>query len=366
MSIIIFIIILGVLVISHEFGHFIVARLFNIRVDEFGFGYPPRALKLFKKGDTTYTLNWLPFGGFVKIFGEDPSDENTNGPDRERSFVHKPWYAQALVLVAGVVANLVVAWILFAVGFMSGLPTSVSTEKNISHVQNPHLVITGLTKDAPAEKANLKIGDSIDMLTAGSDSLSSPNPETLSTFVTSHAKEPINVTYTRGKSAPAVVSVTAQEGIVKDKAIVGISMDMVGTLQLPFFKALLESATLTLSLTKDTAVSLGKLLVDSVKGRADLSSISGPVGIVGIVGDAYSFGFVYLLSFTALISINLVIINLIPFPALDGGRLLFVIIEKIKGSRINPKVANTLNAVGFFLLIALMLVVTYHDILKLI
>ncbi|MDQ5962088.1 MAG: regulator of sigma protease [Patescibacteria group bacterium] len=119
-------------------------------------------------------------------------------------------------------------------------------------------------------------------------------------------------------------------------------------------------------MTKGTAVSLAVLVRDAFLGRADVNTLSGPVGIVGIVGDAADFGFVYLMSFTALISINLAIINLIPFPALDGGRLLFLLIEKIKGSRISPRISNTLNTVGFFILIALMLVVTYHDIVKLV
>src|SRR6185436_12247927 len=105
MNILIFFIILAVLVITHEFGHFIAAKKSGIRVDEFGFGFPPRALKLFRKGETDYTLNWIPFGGFVKIFGENPDEENTNGPDRARSFVHKPARVQAMVLVAGVFFN---------------------------------------------------------------------------------------------------------------------------------------------------------------------------------------------------------------------------------------------------------------------
>lgn len=364
MSIILFIIILAVLVISHEFGHFIVARAFGIRVDEFGFGYPPRAFKLFKKGDTTYTVNWLPFGGFVKIFGENPDEENTNGPDKARSFVHKPRYAQALVLVAGVVANLILAWILFSVGFMAGLPSSAENIPKGARVENIHLVITSVSPDSPAEEAGLLAGDSIIAIADKEVRIEKPTASDLQQFVVAHAPDELTLTYSR-KQAEKSVALSPKDGITPDHPAIGISMDMIGTLKLPFFRALGEGARLTARLTKDTVASLGNLIGGAFTGTAHLSDVTGPVGIVGVVGDAYKFGLLYLLSFTALISINLAIINLIPFPALDGGRLLFLLIEKIKGSRMNPKVSNTINAVGFFLLIALMLVVTYHDIAKL-
>src|SRR3989344_3320308 len=127
MSILIFVVILLVLVLVHEFGHFFTAKKFGIREDEFGFGFPPKLFGI-KKGETEYTFNLLPIGGFVKIFGEDPNEENINGPDASRSFVHKAKWKQAIVLVAGVFANFLLAWLLFSIGFMSGLPASVSSE----------------------------------------------------------------------------------------------------------------------------------------------------------------------------------------------------------------------------------------------
>ena len=144
-----------------------------------------------------------------------------------------------------------------------------------------------------------------------------------------------------------------------------ISMDNIGTAKLPVLRAFWEGLRLDAYLTKSTVAGLFGLIVGGIKGKASLSSIAGPVGIVGIVGDAYKFGLVYLLSFTVLISVNLMIINLIPFPALDGGRLLFLLIEKIKGSRMNPKFANVANTVGFAILIIFMLLVTYNDVIKL-
>ena len=142
-------------------------------------------------------------------------------------------------------------------------------------------------------------------------------------------------------------------------------MDEIGIEKLPFFKALNEGMRLSIYTFKNTAYGLYSLIKDALRGHGDLSAVTGPVGLVGVVGDAYQFGFVYLLSFTALISINLAVVNLLPFPALDGGRLFFLLIEKIKGSRINPKFFNIANMVGFGILILFMIIVTYHDVVKL-
>ena len=167
------------------------------------------------------------------------------------------------------------------------------------------------------------------------------------------AKEPIELT------------VMPEPGKDGGPAMVGISMDTIGTLKLPIHKAIWEGAKLTWGVTVGTVEGFWNLIKTAVVGKADMSTLTGPVGIVGVVGDAAKFGFVYLLSFTALISINLAVINLVPFPALDGGRLLFLLIEKIKGSRIKPEIANWVNAVGFGLLMILMVFITYHDIVKL-
>lgn len=365
MSIFLFFVILLVLVLVHEFGHFIVAKKNGIRVDEFGFGFPP---KLFGKkwGETIYSFNLIPFGGFVKIFGENPDDESISGPDKERSFVNKPKYIQAAVLFAGVFFNFLLAWLLLSFGFMSGLPTSLASSPKGTVLENQNLVITGVTKDSPAELGGLKTGDKILSLTSEQEVLTDGNltPEAVQTFISSKLNQEIGFTVGRGETEEKIL-VTTKEGMVAGKAMVGIGLDTIGTLQLPVHKALWQGFKNTYTLTWHTALSLGKLAKDAVMGQADMSSITGPVGIVGIVGDAYQFGFAYLLSFAALISVNLAVINLIPFPALDGGRLLFLLIEKIKGSPIRPKIANMLNLAGFALLLILMGIVTWHDIAKL-
>ncbi|MEI6580565.1 MAG: RIP metalloprotease RseP [bacterium] len=378
MNILIFVIILLVLVLVHEFGHFFTAKRFGIRVDEFGFGFPPKLFS-WKRGETEYSINALPFGGFVKIFGEniDEADlvevgfldkkETPQKVDFERSLISKPKYKQAIVLFAGIFANFLLAWFLFSICFISGLPTSVSSQPKGYTLENVNLVIVSVLPKSPAENAGIKGGDKIVSVKSGKDSLLVDlNPDTLKSFIVSHPNEKIEFGYTRGKDkniyTTNVILVSATAG---DKPSIGIAMDLIGTAKLPVLRAFWEGLKLDWNVTKGTVVGLYTLIASGIQGKGSFSSVTGPVGMVSIVGDAYKFGFVYLMSFMALISVNLAIINLIPFPALDGGRLLFLLIEKIKGSRINPKIANTANMVGFAILIILMLLVTYHDVIKL-
>jgi len=366
MNILIFIIILFVLVVSHEFGHYIVAKKSGIRVDEFSFGFPPKIIGK-KIGETTWNLNLLPLGGYVKIHGENPDEESISGPDSNRSFVNKPKYIQALVLLAGITMNLLVAWILLSIGFMSGLPTSVSEVPKGSIVVNQALTITSVLPNSPAEKGGLKTGDKILSLKTKSDAIelqpASINAESVKSYINSHNNEEVNVLIVRGKESKNIFVIP--EINQNNNAMIGISMDEIGILKLPIHKALWEGLELTWGVTVATVLGFYDLIRSAILGQADMSALTGPVGIVGIVGDAAKFGFIYLLSFTALISINLAVLNLIPFPALDGGRLLFLLIEKIKGSRIKPQIANMVNMIGFGLLMVLMVFITYHDIVKL-
>ncbi len=373
MNILIFFIILLVLVLVHEFGHFFSAKKFGIKVDEFGFGFPPKLFGI-KRGETEYTFNLLPLGGFVKIFGENPDDENTNGPEAHRSFVNKPKWQQAIVLFAGVFANFLLAWILFSFGFMSGLPTSVINSKLKGYeLEDVNIMIVSVLPDSPAFNAGFKSGDkiiSMKNLSAkkeGDDNFTSDiSLETVQSIIVSSPNEEIEIGYIRGKndnlSFTIVKPVSFKPGM---EPKIGIGMDEIGIARLPIWLALKEGMNLTLFVTKSTALGLYGLILDGIRGQGSFATIAGPVGLVGIIGDAYEFGFAYLLSFTALISINLAIINLIPIPALDGGRLFFLLIEKIKGSRINPKVFNIVNTIGFGILLLLMILVTYHDIIKL-
>jgi regulator of sigma E protease len=363
MTIVIFLIILAVLILSHELGHFLIAKWAGIRVDEFGLGFPPRAVS-FKRGETIYSLNWIPFGGFVRIFGESLDEESLTGPDSARSMANKPRLVQAAVLVAGVSFNIILAWLLISVGFMYGLPTSAGQSGTV--VENARLMVTSVLPDSPAATAGLKPGDIIVGIDSERVILKPVTVESVQQFLGSHDNKQVNLSYVRGSELATTTAVVPTAGVVEGKPAIGISMDMVGTLKLPPHRALWQGIIFTGQLTKATAIGLANFFSGLFRGQEGiLASVTGPVGLVGLVGDANELGFVYLLSFTAIISINLAVLNLIPFPALDGGRLLFLTIEAVKGSRLKPQVANTMNVIGFMLLIGLMLVITFSDIARL-
>lgn len=364
------------MVLVHEFGHFFSAKKFGIKVEEFGFGFPPKLFS-FKKGETEYSLNLLPFGGFVKILGEsvDEADfvevgflDNKETPEKielaKRSLAYRPKWQQAIVLFAGIFANFLLAWFLFSVGFMWGLPTSANSPIAKDKLQNISLEIISVAANSPAEKAGLKSGDKIVNIKLDNNFTTYVSPETVRSVVVGSLGKEVDIGYTRGQSKDiAIAKVIPKE--TDGTLAIGISMDQIGTLKLPFFSAIWQGLVLDWSVTKSTAVGLYTLVAGAIMGKGSFADVTGPVGMVSIVGEAYHFGFAYLLSFAALISVNLAIINLIPFPALDGGRLFFLLVEKIKGSRINPKVANTANMIGFSILVLLMLVITYHDVAKL-
>ncbi len=359
MSLIIFLIILSALVIVHEIGHFSVAKFFRIRVDEFGLGYPPRAAKLFSWKGSDFTLNWLPFGGFVKIFGEnyvDDTGEPLSADLPQDSFQSKNRGIQASVLAAGVFGNFLFAWFLISLGFVTGLPAPQGLDLPIS---NPHTVITLVLPGSPAEMAGLKSGDAILSLSR-EEQISGLAPEELSQFIASSLR-PLTFEVDRGGVVSEKV-VTPREGIIENQPAVGISMETIGTVKLPFFRAIWEGLKTTTHLTIATAQAIWDLISKAVIGKANLASVTGPVGIVGLVSDTRELGFSYLLTFTALLSINLAIINLMPFPALDGGRLLFVAIEAVSRKRVPARVFNTINTLGFALLIFLMILITIHDV----
>ncbi len=285
--------------------------------------------------------------------------------------VNKPKWQQILVLVAGISFNIIFAWLIISIGFMAGLPTPVD-QYPAGHFTDVKIVVTGIESGSPAEKAGFKVGDAIVSLHSTIDpafgdtrptDLVSKTVEDIQKFINDHKGSEISVSYSEG-SVTGVYKVTPVEGIVSGKAAIGVGLDNIGNLQLPVHLAFYEGAKLTYDLTGRIAFGLKDFLTNIFIGKADLKQVTGPVGIVGLVGDASSRGIAYLLSFVAFISLNLAVVNLLPFPALDGGRVLFVIIEAIKRSPIKPKVANAFNTVGFALLLLLMLVITFHDLLK--
>lgn len=366
MTIILFLLVLGALVFVHELGHFLAAKKLGVRVDEFALGFPP---KLFgkKKGETTYVLNLLPIGGYVKIHGEDPNEESISGADSGRSFANKPWWAQSIILVAGVFGNILFAWMLFTIGFMIGMPTAI-TPADRDLVQNPHVEIISMVPDGPGARAGLIAGDTIHSIAGNGNRIEGEalTPESIALLIASGEGKEVTIEYLRG-GEKATLSVTPEKGISKESpesAVVGMVMAMTGITQYGFLEAVREGLFMTIEKTKDVAVGLGAFFAGAFTGSADLSEVTGPVGIVGLVGDASRLGLIYLITFTAFISLNLAVINVLPFPALDGGRLLFVLAEAIRGKRISSKIMNMTNGIGLIILLGLIALVTVSDISK--
>ncbi len=363
MSILLFLGVLFVLILVHEWGHFIVAKKTGMKVDEFGIGFPP---KLFGKKwhGTEYTFNLLPIGGFVRIKGENAEDVTEDGKIDEDSFAAKSKLAQVAVLIAGVTMNVILAWLIFVGVFMYGLSTVVD-ESTAS--DSAELIITQVLENTPASDMQIPLGAKIQKVSSGDDMLSQLTPSSFQSFVQSHTQEDIAITYYH-TGETVTKKVQPKTDIINDNQdtfAVGVALSLVEKVSFSPLEAV-KKATFT---TWQTLVAITKgissLLIDTVKGTADFSEISGPVGIVSLVGDAAKFGVVSVLMFMAIISLNLAVINMLPFPALDGGRLLMVGIETLLKKPINPAWVGFINLVGFVLLIALMVAVTYNDILKL-
>lgn len=361
MSVIIFLGVLFVLILVHEWGHFIVAKKTGMRVDEFAIGFPPKLFGI-KKGETEYTINALPIGGFVRIYGENPATEEATA-DEPRSFSARPYWAQALVLIAGVTMNVIFAWILFAATFMIGVPTAV--EESMA-TPDSVLYVAGVLPDSPLAD-QISAGAEIKSIASSNDVLNSPLPSTFISFVQSHPAEELSIVYTSNGEEKSV-SVTPVVGLLKSDegvAAIGVSVTLVEVVKQPFFTAFGSAFVTTWNGLKGITVGLFSLMSDSIKGTADFSQVAGPVGIVGLVGDAAKYGLTALLTFTAMISLNLAVINMLPIPALDGGRLVFVAIEAITRRKINPVWTGRVNLIGFALLMILMVVVTWNDIARL-
>lgn len=359
MSVLLFIVILVALILVHEFGHFVVAKLSGMRVDEFGIGYPPKAWS-FKKGETEYSLNWLPFGGFVRIFGEDAED----GGDDTRAFFRKPRALQALTLIAGIAMNMVFAYLLLVIVLGIGAPRALEPQE-VASVPDAYVLVSSIMPGSPAEEAGFEPGDRIVSARAGEEVFTSADSQAFTQFVGSHE----NITFTlENRGEEREVTATPRAGLSAehpDRKVLGVGVASVGTVKTPWLEAPAEALALTATLTYETAVGLLKFFGSIFTLSADLAQVSGPVGIAGAVGDASSSGIAQLLTLTAVISINLALINLLPIPALDGGRLLFVAIESVIRRPLPRSFQNVVNTVGFVALIILMLVVTASDIWKL-
>jgi regulator of sigma E protease len=363
LTIVVFILILGLLIFVHELGHFITAKRAGIKVEEFGFGFPPRIFGI-KKGETLYSLNLLPLGGFVRIHGEEgkPTDkQSANDSDKKRAFYNKPIRTRAGILIAGVTMNLLLAAFLLSIGYWLGLPAMVDDQA--TGLEGMKVQITQVVFDSPAGQADIKIGDTIKELTFGGQLLKVSQVEQMQKFVDTYRGEEITVVIQRGNEI-LEKTLVPRVNPPENEGPLGIGLARTAIVSYPWYRALFMGVTSTVNLTWIIIVALGSILWQLIMTGRLAIEIAGPVGIFNLTGQAAQLGFIYILQLTALISINLAIINILPFPALDGGRLLFLAIEKIKGSPVSQKIERTAHTVGFMILIILMIAVTWRDVVR--
>ncbi|MFH0803770.1 MAG: site-2 protease family protein, partial [Candidatus Tagabacteria bacterium] len=288
MSIVLFIIILAILVLSHELGHFIFARLNKVRVEEFGFGFPPRLLGV-KKGETLYSINALPLGGFVKIYGE-----NGENGENERSFGSKSLSVRALILAAGVLFNLLLAWPALTTGYLMGAPVSIeNNEISGGTLSNKGVMIIQVQENTPAESVGLKPGDYILRLAGNGEILDVLGIKAAQNFIANHAGSEIQINYSRGGKEFSVKA-TPLKNPAAGKGSLGIAMDYVGLIKLPFFRAVWEGLKTTINLIGAVGKAFFYFFVDIFTKREGLAQVGGPVRIFGIVADAGQSGFIFI------------------------------------------------------------------------
>ena len=379
---ILFIVVLGILVFIHEAGHFVTARRNGITCHEFGFGFPPRLGGVYKDaktgkwkliignkeymGDKTlYSLNWIPLGGFVRIKGEDGENKD---PD---SFVSKSTWVRFKVLSGGVFMNFVLAWVLFSIIAMVGI-TEISGEQSKyakiidkSRVQVNTVQKKGKDgKESPASKMGFSVGDFIEKVCISSGACYEiANVDDLISIAKENAGKEVTMFGDTGKEK------FVRKGVLRDLedgAPLGVSIAQTVKVSYPPHIALWEGLKKTYFSTYMTLRAFGQIITSLVSGNGmpEGMSVAGPVGIAQMTGRAFDMGFIVLLNLMAMLSLNLGIINILPIPALDGGRILFLFIEKIKGSPVDAKIEGYIHGISFFILIALMLLVTAKDILS--
>ena len=371
LTIIIFIAVLSLLVFAHEMGHFWVARRFGLRPKEFGFGMPPRVFGIYKDktgkwkktrgskevtdaGDTIYSINWLPLGGFVSL-GED--DVATDDPNH---FHNKPAWQRFLILVSGVSMNVVLAAVLISFGLMIGLPQTINETDHAAKVTNRQIQIIEVLPDSIASKGGIEVNDVV----LGIDGNNFYNSAELQDYVDAKIDNEIVYHIKRGqddlelKLTPRIREDTKKGGI-------GIGIVDTGIVKYSFFQAIWNGIKTTLFLTWYIALAFYELIKGLVTGQGLSVELGGPVRIAQITGDAARMGLPYLINFSALLSINLAIINILPFPALDGGRILFIFLEKIIGRPVKKELEGAIHYIGFILLMILIVLITYKDIARL-
>lgn len=326
-----------VLIIAHELGHFLAAKAFGVFVPEFGIGFPPKLVGK-KFGETEYTVNALPLGGFVRIAGEDDDGEGSVPKERLLSTQH-PW-KRCVVIVAGVAVNAAVAWVLLSAVFAIGTPRV--------------LVATAIEDGSPASASGMKANDLI---------LGYESADAFASTAREHAGREFVFEVQRGGQTETVTAMPRQVSAEHPGAL-GVGLAEGGIERAAFWKAPWEGLKATWSLTVATVMGFIELFSRLVVGSVP-SDVVGPVGIVTTAGQVSSIGVIYLVQMLAVISVNLAVLNLLPVPALDGGRLYLTVAEWVSGRKVPKWIEIRMNAVTFLLLIGLMLLLTARDVFRL-
>ena len=350
-TLVLFVLTFTAIVAVHEFGHYLTARLLGMKVLEFAFGFPPR-VAAFRKGGIDYSLNAIPIGGFVRILGQDDFAIRQQGEGEPGSFTSKPWWAQALVLVAGVVMNVVLALVVLTAAFALGT-TAPTGDVRISEVR----------PDSPAEAAGLKVDDIVRKV----DDREVHSSRDLVTYTRDHRGVELTLTVDRNGRPIPPVKATPRRDPPEGEGPLGIVLeDVVAPVSGGVPQAIGNAWSLTTEILRQIAALPGQLLFARDTPSDGTPQIGGPIEIYRITGQVSQFGLAAVLRLIGVLSINLAVLNIVPFPSLDGGRLLFVLIGGIFRKRLSPQAEAAVHAVGFVMLLALLVAVSIADIRRVI
>jgi len=353
MTILIFILTLSILVLVHELGHFLMAKKMGVKVEEFGIGLPPKLFGI-KKGETLYSVNLLPIGGFVKLFGEEYS--TPLALDKNRTFVNKKPWQKTLIVLGGVLGNFLLGWFIFSYLVTQGVP-----------VPTNNVIVEKVTKNSPASMAGLKEKDVI-LKFVPPISPMSPIPLTSSTSLITltqkYAEKNVKLLVQRGHQQ-LTVDLVPRVNPPKGEGSLGIAITSFIEKKYPWYTAPYYGLIEAFNITAKISSELGKMLYNLVTFHKQNVDVAGPIGIANLAGQAVKFGKNAFLEFLALLSLNLAIMNILPFPALDGGRLVFVLYEGITKKRPNKNFEKYTNLIGFIMLLSLAAIITVNDVVKL-
>jgi regulator of sigma E protease len=348
-TLVLFIATFTLIVAVHEFGHFASARLLGMKVLEFAFGFPPRLWGV-KRGETEYTINWIPFGGFVRILGQDDFAIHQLGTGDPRSFTSKPWWAQAIVLAAGVFMNFVLAIVILTIAFMTGT-TAPTGDVRVFDVR----------ANSPAAAAGLQVGD----IVVDVDGTPIHTARTMVNITSKAAdkQQQISIDVTRNGQALPPIKATPRADPPAGEGPLGVQLEEVqAAVAVPPQQALGSAVGLTGDVVGQIVGLPAQLIAQRGAPTGGAPVVGGPIEIFRVTGQVAQFGIPTFLKLVGVLSVNLGVINIIPFPGLDGGRLFFVLLGALLRRRLPPQVEAAIHAVGFVLLLTLLAVVSFSDI----